>query len=77
MFVSIVNVTLKKDSVFKGVLENLATMLTPVKKVVGKNTIMLSNSAFVLGSHAQSCFLFVDAFQQIHRKPIRKLVRGV
>ncbi|CAB4023119.1 WASH complex subunit strumpellin, partial [Paramuricea clavata] len=35
MFVRIVHVSLKKDAVFRSVLENLATLLTPVKKVVG------------------------------------------
>ena len=38
MFVRIVHVSLKRDSAFQGVLENLATILTPVKKVVGKNS---------------------------------------
>ena len=37
MFVRIVQASLKKDAVFRGVLENLASVLTPVKKVIGKN----------------------------------------
>ena len=37
MFVRIVAVSLKKDAVYRGVLENIATMLTPVKKVVCKH----------------------------------------
>ena len=37
LFVRIVQVCLKKEAVYRGVLENLASLLTPVKKVVGKN----------------------------------------
>ena len=39
MFVRIVHVSLKKDTVFHSVVEGLASVLTPVKKVVGKNLL--------------------------------------